>query len=67
MNKYVFYLIVSIVTACIFSSCRTNKQESAKSGKWVKYEKNPVLGGGELGTVFDICVLKDDSGLVLMR
>jgi predicted GH43/DUF377 family glycosyl hydrolase len=27
--------------------------------RWIKYEHNPVLGGGELGTVFDISVLKE--------
>jgi beta-1,2-mannobiose phosphorylase / 1,2-beta-oligomannan phosphorylase len=26
---------------------------------WVKYEKNPVLGGRELGTCFDVSVLKE--------
>ena len=32
--------------------------------QWVKYEK-PVLGGGDLGTVFDIFVLKDGNGYVM--
>lgn len=62
MNKSVFYLVIGLVFACLFSACGTNKKEVVKVGEWVKYEKNPVLGGGELGTVFDICVLKDDSG-----
>lgn len=31
-------------------------------GEWVKYDKNPVLGGGDLGTIFDICVLPDGKG-----
>jgi predicted GH43/DUF377 family glycosyl hydrolase len=31
---------------------------TSDAGKWVKYEQNPVLGGGDLGTVFDISVLK---------
>ena len=26
---------------------------------WTKYESNPVIGGGKLGTVFDIAVLRD--------
>jgi len=29
------------------------------SAQWVKHEGGPVLGGGDLGTVFDIFVLKD--------
>jgi len=28
------------------------------NAQWVKYENNPVLGGRELGTVFDVSVLK---------
>ncbi|MDR1223963.1 MAG: hypothetical protein LBL07_13960 [Tannerella sp.] len=27
----------------------------------MKYEHNPVLGGGDLGTVFDVSILKDDG------
>ncbi len=29
------------------------------AGGWRKYEKNPVLGGGKLGTMFDISVLRE--------
>ena len=29
-------------------------------GGWVKYDGNPVLGG-DLGTVFDVSVLKEDD------
>ena len=32
--------------------------------QWVKYEK-PVLGGGDLGTVFDISVLKDGKEYIM--
>ena len=28
---------------------------------WKKYEGNPLIGGGKLGTVFDIIVLKEDD------
>lgn len=28
-------------------------------GPWIKYEDNPVLGGGDLGTIFDVSVLKE--------
>lgn len=49
-----------IVGVC---SCNTTPKKTAQKtkGEWVKYENNPVLGGGELGTVFDICVLKDEE------
>ena len=33
---------------------------NATAGGWEKYSGNPVLGG-DYGTCFDICVLKDDS------
>ena len=39
--------------------------DTAAAGAWVKYEKNPVLGGGDLGTIFDICVLKTDKGYTM--
>jgi len=32
--------------------------EPGTAGGWVKYEKNPVLGGA-LGTCFDVSVLRD--------
>ncbi|MDR3267976.1 MAG: family 43 glycosylhydrolase [Tannerella sp.] len=41
----------------MITSCTSQKKET----KWVKYENNPVLGGGDLGTVFDIAVLKEDG------
>jgi hypothetical protein len=28
---------------------------------WRKYEGNPLIGGGEMGTVFDIAVLREDA------
>lgn len=32
------------------------------NGGWKKYEGNPVLGGPELGTCFDVLVLKGEQG-----
>ncbi|MDR1723074.1 MAG: hypothetical protein LBR84_03940 [Tannerella sp.] len=49
---------IDFTIMCVFLlliSC-TGKKHPAQ---WVKYENNPVLGGGELGTVFDISVLKE--------
>jgi predicted GH43/DUF377 family glycosyl hydrolase len=34
--------------------------------KWEKYEKGPILGGGKLGTIFDISVIKEDDGTYKM-
>ena len=33
--------------------------------QWVKYENNPVLGGENLGTVFDISVLKNGKEYIM--
>ena len=33
------------------------------NGNWKKYNGNPVLGGPELGTCFDVFVLKESDGL----
>ena len=33
--------------------------------KWAKYENNPVLGGRELGTIFDIFILKDGKEYIM--
>jgi predicted GH43/DUF377 family glycosyl hydrolase len=57
MNKrfnipFLTCLLLIIITAC------GNGQEKRS---WSKYKNNPVLGGGDLGTVFDLSVLKDDG------
>ncbi len=31
------------------------------AGGWRKYEGNPLIGGGKLGTVFDIAMLREDG------
>jgi Mannosylglycerate hydrolase MGH1-like glycoside hydrolase domain/Glycosyl hydrolase family 65, C-terminal domain len=33
----------------------------SSAGGWVKYAGNPLIGGGKLGTVFDITVLREDG------
>jgi predicted GH43/DUF377 family glycosyl hydrolase/lysophospholipase L1-like esterase len=38
---------------------QTQVQPQSPKQKWEKYSGNPVLGGGDLGTIFDISVLKD--------
>lgn len=65
MKKNVIQTLISLtviigICSCTTSPKKTTQKEEA-TGKWVKYENNPVLGGGDLGTVFDICVLKDSD------
>lgn len=35
------------------------------SGGWVKYKENPILGG-DLGTIFDVSIMKNDDGKFAM-
>jgi predicted GH43/DUF377 family glycosyl hydrolase len=51
--------MVLVVLSLLIASCGGSRKEPSK---WVKYENNPVLGGGDLGTVFDVSLLKDDGG-----
>ena len=63
MKKNVIKTFIGIVAIIGICSCTTTSKKTDKktTGKWMKYENNPVLGGGDLGTVFDICVLKDNE------
>ncbi|MDR2346028.1 MAG: hypothetical protein LBE18_08170 [Planctomycetaceae bacterium] len=36
-------------------------QNTPKPVRWEKYEHNPVLGGGGVGTIFDVSLLKEDG------
>ena len=55
-------LLFVVLYSCLISISGQNKE---CTGGWVKYENNPVLGG-ELGTIFDISVLKNNQGLYQM-
>ena len=59
MKREVLFLICVISIIICLISC--NKQKELK-GEWIKYEGNPVLGGEELGTIFDVSVLADEGG-----
>jgi predicted GH43/DUF377 family glycosyl hydrolase len=48
-------LLASFITAG-----EKGKGDTETAGGWLKYEKNPVLGG-KLGTCFDISVLREDK------
>ncbi len=56
MKKISVYLAVLPLVLSVFtlSSCRADI-------KWTKYENNPVLGGADLGTCFDIAMLQEDG------
>jgi hypothetical protein len=43
-SSFIILVALSILTA----SCVGSRKEAAR---WVKYENNPVLGGGDLGTI----------------
>jgi predicted GH43/DUF377 family glycosyl hydrolase len=49
--------LVCLITSELPGYTQENRRAPSETG-WVKYEKNPVLGG-DLGTCFDISVLKD--------
>ncbi len=56
MKKILYLAVVAAMFAC---------QANEGTGQWVKYEGGPVLGGGDLGTVFDVFVLKDGKEYVM--
>ena len=51
-------LLVGMVLAPMIGANEQGKPDAQTDAGWVKYEKNPVLGG-KLGTCFDIAVLKE--------
>ena len=56
MKKYIILAFSAALLVCLSAS----KGKDVKN-KWVKYENNPVLGGRDLGTVFDVSVLKEGN------
>lgn len=52
-----FFLLAFSMTFAAFLFCATTSAQETSAG-WKKYENNPVLGG-DLGTCFDITMLKD--------
>jgi len=59
-----FVMLFACITCITVIYCQ-NKENKKSSGGWVKYENNPVLGG-DLGTIFDISVLKNNDGIYQM-
>jgi len=56
MKKYVGFTILAVLLMSLVNDVHA---------QWVKYENNPVLGGKDLGTVFDIFVLKNGNEYVM--
>lgn len=59
------YMLVSLLVACVILSSCNNKEIRETSGGWIKYANNPILGG-DLGTIFDVSVLKTEEGIYRM-
>jgi predicted GH43/DUF377 family glycosyl hydrolase len=59
MNRF---LLSSLPLACLLAAVPVadpgKRADAETAGGWVKYEKNPVLGG-DLGTCFDVSVLRE--------
>jgi predicted GH43/DUF377 family glycosyl hydrolase len=59
MKHYLLALLpVAGILTSLLVAVEKDKTEAETAAGWVKYEKNPVLGGS-LGTCFDISVLRD--------
>jgi beta-1,2-mannobiose phosphorylase / 1,2-beta-oligomannan phosphorylase len=59
-----FFITVLLLTSISVANAQTRDNKEC-SGGWAKYEGSPVLGGN-LGTIFDISVLKNDAGIYQM-
>jgi len=61
--KQTFILIMSVL--CIVSACARDSKEFKSfittDNGWTKYDGNPVLGGPEMGTCFDVNIIGEGS------
>jgi predicted GH43/DUF377 family glycosyl hydrolase len=59
------FVMIILAAGQVFADNRTlpntDTKQHAANAQWVKYENNPVLGGGDLGTIFDVSLLKEDG------
>ena len=53
--------IITLFFLAAFFACHYHDAQA----QWLKYEGGPVLGGGDLGTIFDIFVLKDGKEYIM--
>jgi predicted GH43/DUF377 family glycosyl hydrolase len=51
-------IVVGSLLGCTAGAGQEQRPDAPTAGGWVKYEKNPVLGGS-LGTCFDVSVLRE--------
>ncbi len=58
MIKWTASLLTVILLAAVNAAAEPPAPSADAAAGWVKYEKNPVLGGS-LGTCFDVSVLRD--------
>jgi predicted GH43/DUF377 family glycosyl hydrolase len=63
-KRLIFIFLATFIFCSVFAQSVTSQDVNAKTG-WEKYEGGPVLGGGDLGTVFDIFVLKDGKKYIM--
>lgn len=63
MKKQLLFFVMMVSFITVIYSQKKEYQEC--SGGWIKYENNPVLGGN-LGTIFDVSVLKNNHGVYQM-
>lgn len=54
-------LSIALFASITVAYCQNKNNNECSSG-WAKYENNPVLGGGNTGTIYDVNVLKNDDG-----
>lgn len=59
MKNLTYILLIPVF---VFCSCSVKSSQSKTTkASWEKYDRNPILGGGDLGTVFDLSVLKEGN------
>jgi predicted GH43/DUF377 family glycosyl hydrolase len=60
MKRLVLSCLPAAVLLAAIPAAGDDRPDAETAGRWVKYEKNPVLGGS-LGTCFDVSVLREDG------
>lgn len=61
MNKRIIISVIALLFLSLSASKISSQSKVAGKDTWTKYEQNPVLGGGDLGTIFDLSVLKEEG------
>jgi predicted GH43/DUF377 family glycosyl hydrolase len=61
MRTLNYLMLFLLMNAPLFAVEAGEPVVSTSGTGWVKYENNPVLGGAELGTCFDIALIQEDG------